>query len=151
VKPTAPSDDDAPGAIWPAVLPHRAEVLRWRPNSCKAGSHPGTHFHHAGHLKKKRITVTHQLTTAAQVRCDFQSIARQLQTWSLLLGDRPQHAQGTTWHYPSRCHLPRNVLLHVGPQRCPCAAAAWRYGEPSALLAGGKPNPAGSAGEILCV
>lgn len=105
------------GAIWPAALPRGAEGLRqgtrWGPNSRKMASHPVAYFAHAGCFESKKTTATPRLTSAAQARCDFQSIPGQLQTWSLVLGSQPPAGPRHYVALPlTLCPAKRRALTH---------------------------------------
>lgn len=159
MKPTAPSDNDASGATWPAVLQHGAEVLqqgaRRRLNSCIVGSHPVTFFPHAGCFKNKKSQPLTASSLLSPVLLRSAVVASALVasckpgpcSWAT----NPQHTKGTTWHCPSRCPQPTDMLLHVGLQRCPHTTVVWHYRLSSTSLAGGKLNQAGSLGDILRV
>lgn len=148
MKPTTPSDGEASGATWPAVLQSGAEAqqqcTRWRPNSCKVGSHPVAYSPHAGSFENKRSQPPTASPLLSPVLLSSTMISRasvaSCKPGPCSWATNPQHAQDTMWHCPSHCPMPTDVLLYVGLQIRPCSAAVRRYGEPSALLAGGKLN-----------
>lgn len=117
---------------WPAhtAARGRGATEGHTPNSCEVGSHPVTYFPHAECFKNKKVTATHLTSakpSATQVCCDFQSIADQLQNWSLLLGDQaPAH----TGHYmalpfplsPARRPSPTHRTAETSLQCCGSAS-----------------------------
>lgn len=135
MKPTSPSDSNALGVTWLAVLQHRAEML-WKGPwgcSCKVESHPTTYFPHAKCFKNKN----HSLSPPHL--CQTQVLRSAVISRALLSSCKPGWPTPSTHEAPMALPFPLSRQQTCSyTQRCPHTAAVWLYREPSAFLAGGS-------------